>query len=131
MAAHMAMPPLAVISAAAWAIRRIFSFRSLRENPRSGENRFRAASPSNRKTGRWVDSNFACSMFAIVDWPDPGRPVKNTVKPMGGPGASLREITASNLQGGESEGKDNEPGNSPGIPCGIPGTAFVQFMAKQ
>src|SRR3569623_1683265 len=63
-------------------MRRILMLRCSLEKPSSLERCLRTTSPSSRLTGRPPSSNsFANTAFAIVDLPEPERPVKNNVKP--------------------------------------------------
>ena len=78
----MAMPPFFVISDATKPMRRMLMSRCSFENPSSDDRCFRTTSPSSRVTGRPpISSSLTSSTLAMVDLPDPDRPVKNTVNP--------------------------------------------------
>ena len=91
MGAQMAMPPFFVISEATNPIRRMLMSRCSRENPSSDDRCLRTMSPSSRVTGRPpISSNLTRKTFARVDFPEPERPVKNTVNPWRRSGGELR-----------------------------------------
>jgi hypothetical protein len=63
------------------AIRRMFSSRSLGENPRSLFNPKRTLSPSNRYVARPKCRRCCSNAVAMVDLPEADRPVNQTVAP--------------------------------------------------
>ncbi len=78
----MAMPPFLVISEATQPMRRMLMSRCSLEKPSSEDRCLRTMSPSSRVTGRPPSSsNLVSRMLAMVDLPEPDRPVKKTVKP--------------------------------------------------
>ncbi len=78
----MAMPPFLVISEATKPMRRMLMSRCSLENPSSDDRCLRTMSPSRRVTGLPpISSSLTRSTLATVDFPEPERPVKNTVKP--------------------------------------------------
>src|SRR5256885_2923861 len=76
--AQIAIPPFFVISEATNPIRRMLISRCSRENPNSEDKCLRTMSPSNSVTGRPpISRNLTRRMFAIVDLPEPERPVRS------------------------------------------------------
>ena len=78
----MAIPLFLVISEATKPIRRTFRSLCSFEKPSSDDRFFRTISPSSNVTGLPpISINFVRTALAIVDLPEPDRPVKNKVKP--------------------------------------------------
>ena len=77
MGAQMAIPPFLVISEATYPIRRMLMSRCSFENPSSDDRCLRTRSPSRIVTGRPpVSRNLVSRTLAMVDFPEPDRPVK-------------------------------------------------------
>ncbi len=80
--AQIAMPPCLAISAATYPILAILRSRSARENVRPAESSERTRSPSSSETRRSARSaSRSRRSLAIVDLPDPDRPVRNSTTP--------------------------------------------------
>ena len=83
-----------VISDATYPILRIFKSRCCFEKPNSDDKFFLTISPSKRVTRLLPTSiSFAIKMLAIVDFPDPDKPVKNIVKPCEESSGLVRRIS--------------------------------------
>ena len=101
----MAMPPFLVISEATKPMRRMLMSRCSLEKPSSEERFLRTMSPSSSVTGRPpVSMNLTSSTLAMVDLPEPERPVKNTVKPCWWRGGWVRRSSSA------TSGKVNQAG---------------------
>jgi len=81
MHAVIQMNPKSASIRAASPIRRMFSFRSSGENPKSTQRPSRTTSPSRRQTSFPRSNNSRSTSMAIVDLPDAGSPVNQTTRP--------------------------------------------------
>ena len=93
--AQTATPPWRVTSLATHPIRSTLRSRSARLKPRPDDSSRRAASPSTNVTDLPRSTRASTSPRASVDFPDPDKPVKNTVKPRSVRGGRQRRRTAA------------------------------------